>query len=46
VTDDFNVSGERINTVKKNTETLLAVNKEADLEINAEKTKCTFKFCH
>jgi len=38
--------GEKINTIKKNIETLLGTSKEVGLEINTEKTKYMFMFCH
>jgi hypothetical protein len=37
--DDVNLLGDNIDTVKKNTETLIDANKEVGLEINVEKTK-------
>jgi hypothetical protein len=38
--DDVNLLGDNIDTVKKNTETLIDASKEVGLEINVEKTKC------
>jgi hypothetical protein len=38
--DDVNLLGDNINTVKKNTETLIDARKEVGLEINVENTKC------
>jgi hypothetical protein len=37
--DDVNLLGDNIDTIKKNTETLIDVSKEVGLEINVEKTK-------
>jgi hypothetical protein len=37
--DDVNLLGDNIDTIRKNTETLIDVSKEVGLEINAEKTK-------
>jgi hypothetical protein len=37
--DDVKLLGDNIDAVKKNTETLIDVSKEAHLEINVEKTK-------
>jgi hypothetical protein len=38
--DDVNLLGDNIDTIKKNTETLIDVSKEVGLEIKVEKTKC------
>jgi hypothetical protein len=37
--DVVNLPGDNIDTVKKNTETLIDASKEVGLEVNAEKTK-------
>jgi hypothetical protein len=37
--DDVNLLGDRVNTIKENSETLLEASKDIGLEINAEKTK-------
>jgi hypothetical protein len=37
--DDVNLLGPNIDTIKKNTETLIVANKVVGLEINVEKTK-------
>jgi hypothetical protein len=39
--DDDNIVGENIDTIQKNTEALLDVNKNVDLEVNPEKTMHT-----
>jgi hypothetical protein len=44
--DDVILLGDNIDTVKKNTETLIDASKEVGLEINVEKTKCMFLPCH
>jgi hypothetical protein len=37
--DDVHLLGDNIDTIKKSTETLIDINQEASLEVNAEKTK-------
>jgi hypothetical protein len=38
--------GDDINTIKKNTETLIDGCKEVGLEVSTEKTKCMWLSCH
>jgi hypothetical protein len=38
--DDVNLLDDNIDTIKKNTETLIDASKEVGLEVNTEKTKC------
>jgi hypothetical protein len=44
--DEFNILGENVNTVKKNTEALIKTSKEGRLEVNTKKTQCVVMFCH
>jgi hypothetical protein len=44
--DDVNVWGDNIDTIKKNTKTLIDASKEVHLEVNAEKTKYMLLTCH
>jgi hypothetical protein len=37
--DDVNLLGDNIDTIKKNTETVMGTNKEVGLEVNTQKTK-------
>jgi hypothetical protein len=39
--DDVNLLGENIDTINKNTQTLIDASKEVGLEVNVEKTKHT-----
>jgi hypothetical protein len=41
-----NLLGRNIDTIKKNTETLIDESKEVGLKINVEKTKCMLLSCH
>jgi hypothetical protein len=43
---DVNLLCDNIDTIKKNTETLIDANKEVSLEVNTEKTKYVLLFCH
>jgi hypothetical protein len=38
--DDVNLLGDSVDTIKKNTQTLIDASKEVGLEVNTEKTKC------
>jgi hypothetical protein len=44
--DDVNLLGDNIDTMEKNTETLIDTSKEVGLEINIEKTKYTLLSHH
>jgi hypothetical protein len=44
--DDFNLLGDRVNTIKENTETLLEDSRDTGLEKNTEKTKYMIMFHH
>jgi hypothetical protein len=44
--DDLNLLEDNINTINKNTETLIDAGKEDGLEVNAEKTNCTLLSHH
>jgi hypothetical protein len=38
--DDVNLLGDSVDTIKKNTQTLIEASKEVGLEVNTEKSKC------
>jgi hypothetical protein len=44
--DDVNLLGDNIDTIKKNTQTLIDAIKEVGLEVNTEKTKYMILFRH
>jgi hypothetical protein len=44
-TDDVNLLGDNIDTIKKKAETLIDASKEVGLEISVEKTKYMLLFC-
>jgi hypothetical protein len=44
--DYVNLLGDNIDTINKNTETLIDASKEVGLEINVEKTKYMLMSCH
>jgi hypothetical protein len=44
--DDVNLLGDNIDTIKKNTETLIGASKDGGLEINAEKSKYMLLYHH
>jgi nitrous oxide reductase len=44
-TDDVNLLGDNIDTIKKNTKTLIYANKEVGLEVKIEKTKYIRYYC-
>jgi hypothetical protein len=46
VCTDISFLGESIDTINKNTEALLYVSKEVDLEVNTGETKCKFVSYH
>jgi hypothetical protein len=45
ISDDVNLLGDNIDTLKKNTKTLIDVGKVIGLEINVEKTKYRLLSC-
>jgi hypothetical protein len=44
--DDVNLLGDNIDTIKKNTKTLIDASKEVGLEVEEEKTKYMLPSCH
>jgi hypothetical protein len=38
--EDVNLQGDDVDTIKRNTETLVDISKEVGLDVNTEKTKC------
>jgi nitrous oxide reductase len=44
--DDVNLLGDNIDTIKKNTHTLIDDSKEVGVGVNAEKTKSVLLSCH
>jgi hypothetical protein len=42
--DDVNLLGDSVDTIKKNTQTLIDVFKEVGLEVSTEKTRCMLLF--
>jgi hypothetical protein len=44
--DDVNLLGDNIDTIQKNTQTLIDTSKEVGLEVNTEKTKYMLLSCH
>jgi hypothetical protein len=44
--DDVNLLGDNIDSMKKNTETLIGASREVGLEINIEKTEYMLLFHH
>jgi hypothetical protein len=44
--DDVNLLGDNIDTIEKNTETLIDASKEVGIEINVEKTKYVLLSCY
>jgi hypothetical protein len=45
-TDDVNPMGDNIDTMKKNTDTLIESSKVVGLEVNTEKTRYIMLSCH
>jgi uncharacterized protein YbcV (DUF1398 family) len=44
--DDVNLLGDNIDTIKKNTETVIDASKKVVIEINVEKNKYMLLSCH
>jgi hypothetical protein len=46
IAEYVNLLGDNVDSIKKNTETLIDASKEVGLEANAEKTKYMLLSCH
>jgi hypothetical protein len=44
--DDVNLFGDNIETIKRNTGTVIDASKEVGIEVNVEKTKCMLVSCY